>query len=228
VLHPLREDTHGRLPTRILSDARAGGEGVKAKTQHASGIENTTDTNGFFDTAFQINSGGYTVDADIRSPAQSASQCATVIAGRSNYVGITRRPRQSWVCASVGTGNQGAAMRRAIDEAGWPEEKRNGSQTRTAVSRERSACGRIPSLRVCNGDATLRGRSHPGGPNQSTTTNLVLGATANCGHVPGARQRRADRRGARWHRQSGLHTHGHEWRVQCHRCSAWHLSSRRR
>jgi hypothetical protein len=182
---PPRQDTHGRLAGRVFyPDGTPVGAGVKVKTHFgADGIHNTTDTNGFFDNAFQINQGSYAVDASDPATGFKARVTATVVAGRSNYVEITLKGLgnlQFQVLQGNGQPARNAEVR--IEKGEWPPETRSGfTDTNGAYTANDLPVGRYGiAVKFSTATAVLQGRTAADVLlNQTTTTNLMLGATAN-------------------------------------------------
>jgi hypothetical protein len=182
---PPRQDTHGRLAGRVFyPDGTPVGAGVQVHTHFgADGIHNTTDTNGFFDNAFQINEGGYMVDASDPLTGFKARVNATVVAGRSNHVEITLKGLgnlEFQVLQGNGQPARNAEVR--IDKSAWPTETRSGfTDTNGVYAANDLPAGRYSiAVSFATANAVLQGRT--GAEvllNQTTTTNLVLGATAN-------------------------------------------------
>lgn len=182
---PPRQDTHGRLAGRVFNpDGTPVGAGVNVHTLFGQdGIHNTTDANGFFDNAFQINQGSYAVDASDSDTGFKARVVATVVAGRSNYVEITLKGLGN-LEFQVFQGN-GQPARNAevkIDKGEWPPETRTGfTDTNGFYTANDLPVGRYGiAVKFATSTAVFQGRTGVDVLlNQTATTNLVLGATAN-------------------------------------------------
>jgi Bacterial Ig-like domain/Carboxypeptidase regulatory-like domain len=191
---PPREDTHGRLAGRVFyPDGTPVGSGVKVTTHFGPGIENTTDTNGYFANLFDINQGGYTVEAFDVVTGFRAQVNASVVAGRSNYVEITLKGLGNLEFqARQGNGQPAKNAEVSVDQAGYPAEKRVGFTDTDGVFRANDLpVGKYAiAVKFTTATTVLQGRT---GTevflNQTSTTNLTLAATAN---VKGSFRRRDD------------------------------------
>lgn len=182
---PPRQDSHGRLAGRVFyPDGTPVSAGVNVKTHFGmDGIHNTTDTNGFFDNAFQINQGSYAVDASDPSTGFKARVTATVVAGRSNYVEITLKGLGNLEFEVLqGNGQPARNAEVRIEKGEWPTETRSGfTDTNGIYAANDLPVGRYGiAVKFSTATAVLQGRIGADVLlNQTTTTNLVLSPTAN-------------------------------------------------